>query len=325
MLKQWSYCLVTIWMKETMFDPFNDFETAGYLRNVRKDKNEDTVKNFEHNLFRANLPDALVYLSGKKVLTYHDFLEVHRTLFLAYYPWSGQDRATTMPASAVSKAGIFFSHPNDAKRAVDAGLRLGQSKVEMNKKPGEVMGLFAYGHPFLDGNGRTMLIVHSELCYRAGFSIDWNQTSKADYLNALSDEIRNPGHGVLDSYLLPFKSNRLDRESWSKSFLSIKGLDGLDNDNQVEGDLSDATVAEKYRQFEQQRGYSYQSHDEQIADPKKQMDIIATARTEARKQYPNDIRKQNAVRNEIAESMGLSKQEIASLTNTKPKSTDLGR
>jgi fido (protein-threonine AMPylation protein) len=34
------------------------------------------------------------------------------------------------------------------------------------KEPSKVMGLFAYGHPFLDGNGRTMLIIHSELCRR---------------------------------------------------------------------------------------------------------------------------------------------------------------
>lgn len=245
-----------------MFDPFNDFETAGYLRNVRKDKDNEDIKKFEHVLFLANLPDAQRYLSERKSLTYNDFLKIHHILFSAYYPWAGQDRTTTMPTSAISKAGIFFSHPSDAKRAIDAGLRLGQSKEVMDRKPGEVMGLFAYGHPFLDGNGRTMLIIHSELCYRADFSINWNKTTKADYLNALSDEIKNPGRGVLDSYLLRFKGNRLDRDELNKSVLSIKGLDGLDDNNQVDGDLSDAAVAERYRQFEQQRGYAYQVYNE---------------------------------------------------------------
>ncbi|WP_084136082.1 Fic family protein [Pollutimonas bauzanensis] len=41
------------------------------------------------------------------------------------------------------------------------------------------MGMFAYGHPFLDGNGRTMLVVRSELCFRANMSVDWTQTQKA--------------------------------------------------------------------------------------------------------------------------------------------------
>ena len=62
-----------------MFDPFNDFEVAGYLRNVRKDKNETKIKHFEHDLFRANLDKALAYLSAKKVLSYPDFQFVGRT------------------------------------------------------------------------------------------------------------------------------------------------------------------------------------------------------------------------------------------------------
>jgi cell filamentation protein len=37
-------------MKNEMFDPFKDFEVAGYLRNARKDKDESIIKHFEHNL-----------------------------------------------------------------------------------------------------------------------------------------------------------------------------------------------------------------------------------------------------------------------------------
>ena len=93
-------------MRSAVFDPFSDFETAGYLRNVRKDKDEDVIKHFEHNLFRANLDSALVYLASRKVLAYRDFLEVHRILFSDYYPWAGQDRATTTPNIALLVAGF---------------------------------------------------------------------------------------------------------------------------------------------------------------------------------------------------------------------------
>ena len=123
---------------------------------------------------------------------------------------------------------------------------------------------FTYGHPFLDGNGRTMLLVHLDLAYRAGFSIAWADTNKANYLAALSDEIKKPGRGILDAYLLQFKRDRLERSEWGKSVLSMKGLDGLDEDNQIDGDLTNAAVAEKYRQFEQQRGYTYESNDKVI-------------------------------------------------------------
>lgn len=240
-----------------MFDPFSDFETAGYLRNVRKDKDQRDIKRFEHNLFEANFDAALAHLAACVEVSYDDFLAVHRILFSDYYPWAGQDRAKTMPSSAVKKGDVLFSHPNSARLAVEHGLRLGQDPVLMAKKPGEVMGLFAYGHPFLDGNGRTMLLVHMELCHRADFSIDWQKTTKTDYLSALSREIDAPGVGVLDGYLLKFKGRKVARGEWGSNILTINGLDGLNKDNQIDGDLSDPATAEKYRRHEQKRGYSY--------------------------------------------------------------------
>ena len=195
-----------------MFDPFNDFATEGYLRNYKKEKDERIVKKNEYDLFSANLPDALRYISSKKVITYNDFLKIHDLLFSDLYPWAGQDRLITSPNTAISKAGIMFSHPKDIKRAVDEGLRLGHIKIKMSESPGMIMGLFAYGHPFLDGNGRTMLIVHMELSYRAGFSIAWSSTTKENYLIALSEEIKTPGRGILDDYLHQFKGVQLDRK-----------------------------------------------------------------------------------------------------------------
>lgn len=240
-----------------MFDPFKDFETCGYLRNTIHEKDTRIIKRVEHELFTRHLAEATNYLAGCKVVCHQDFLAVHRMLFSEFYPWAGQDRATTAPNSAVTKGGIAFCHPKDCRRAVEAGLRLGQDQAAMNAKPGEVIGLFAYGHPFLDGNGRTMLLAHIELAHRAGFSIAWERTNKADYLNALNKEIISPGRGILDAYLLQFKGPRPNREEWGVAILGMKGLDGIDEDNRVDGDLSDPAVAERYRQFEEQRGYQY--------------------------------------------------------------------
>lgn len=128
------------------------------------------------------------------------------------------------------------------------------------------MALFAYGHPFLDGNGRTMLLVHMELSRRAGFSIDWSATHKKDYLHALSQEIETPARGILDTYLLQFRRLQVDRDVWSKSILEIKGRDGLDDSNQVDGDLADPTVSEKLRRFDEQRCY-FNDGDERVEEP----------------------------------------------------------
>lgn len=244
-------------MKRAMFDPFADFDSAGYLRNVRKDKDIRNIKRFEHDLFEANIDIALAYLAKKTVLIYDDFLAVHRILFGDYYPWAGQDRWTTLPTSVVKKGDVLFAHPKSSRLAVEHGLRLGQNKSFMVKNPGEVMGLFAYGHPFLDGNGRTMLLVHMELCHRAGFSIAWHKTNKVDYLTTLSKEIETPGKGILDTYLLRFTEERIERDAWGNNILALKGLDGLGDVNQVDGSLLDPIIAEKYRKLETKRGYSY--------------------------------------------------------------------
>ena len=238
-----------------MFDPFGDFESAGYLRNVRRDKNPRNIKRFEHDVFEANLPRALEYLAARETIDYSDFLVVHRTLFSSYYPWAGQDRATTTPSRSINKGAVEFAHPADTRRAVEFGLRI--AAQQMVNKPGEVMGQFAYGHPFLDGNGRMMLLVHAELCHRAGFRIDWARSTKDGYLEALTAEIVSPFKGHLDRFLQPLRCAPLARSDWGAALLAIEGLDGLDEDNQVEGDVRDPAIAERYRELEARRSYAY--------------------------------------------------------------------
>lgn len=242
-----------------MFDPFKDFDAAGYLRNTVREKNLNIVKQIEHDLFTANVQDAMDYLNKKRAISYNNFLMVHHILFSGLYPWAGKDRMVTAPDIAISKAGTLFSHPADAKRAVEEGLRIGSNKKSMRQAPGVVMGLFAYGHPFLDGNGRTMLVVHLLLCNRAGFSINWGKTKKADYLAALSGEIERPGKGILDGYLKDFIEPAQDSAIWGAAIQSIQGLDGREVADTVEGAFSDPAVSQKYREFDQQRGYEISS------------------------------------------------------------------
>ena len=73
----------------------------------------------------------------------------------------------------------------------------------MRESPGLVFGEFAYAHPFLDGNGRTIMAVHEELCRRAGIHIAWTATTKQGFLQALTAELDRPG-SALDAYLKPF-------------------------------------------------------------------------------------------------------------------------
>jgi cell filamentation protein len=125
----------------------------------------------------------------------------------------------------------------------------------MRNKPGEIMGLFAYGHPFLDGNGRTMLIVHSELCNRAGFSITWEKSNKDSYLIELTKEIANPGKGILDAYLKPLISGAVTKDFWKRTIHDLPGLNGRSTELRIEGDTSDPAIAKRYEELEAQRAY----------------------------------------------------------------------
>ena len=238
-----------------MFDPFNDFDRVGYLRNFENEKDLGIVKVVEHELFRANLPGAVAYLRKQENLTYTNFLKVHHILFRGFYPWAGQDRNITAPESYIHKGETVFSHPLDAKRAVDEGLRLGQVKDVMRTRLGEVMGLFAYGHPFLDGNGRTMLLVHAELCHRAGFSLAWQNTCKNDYLHYLTLEIASPGKGILDHYLLQFVDKIQMSREWIDTIAALTGLDGVSVPDEISGNFNDSAIVAEYEQFKRNRGY----------------------------------------------------------------------
>ncbi|WP_417276238.1 Fic family protein [Castellaniella sp.] len=202
------------------------------------------------------LPKALNYLAGVQRIDYKAFLQVHRILFQDLYPWAGQDRALTMPDRAVIKDAVVFCSPRDCERAVTHGLRLAQEDGLMTTQPGRIMGMFAYGHPFLDGNGRTMLLVHAELCFRAAISVDWSRTDKDHYLRALTREIAEPQVGHLDAYLRPFIAPAIARTQWLATVADLRGLDGTTTTPVEHAPrYADPEVVALQRQFDQRRNY----------------------------------------------------------------------
>ncbi|MEE5041646.1 Fic family protein [Pseudomonas alliivorans] len=219
------------------FDPFGDFETAGYLRNHFQLTDLNTVKRLEHSSFEANIEQALDYLAHLKDIHYASILDVHRMLFQEIYPWAGRDRAEVTLDLRISKGRkgepgyTEFADADDIILAAEYAISSANKHARFRDKPGEVMGLLALAHPFLDGNGRTILLIFTELCYRAGFSIDWSQTTKDGYLAALSEEILDPGRRSLDEYLKPYVVAAAKREDWPALIGGIQGLDGLDKED----------------------------------------------------------------------------------------------
>jgi cell filamentation protein len=229
------------------FDPFGDFATRGYLRNVESEKDPEIVRRLQHTAFTLGLDAAFRHLAAQKHLKYSDVLRTHQILFSAFYPWAGQDRLQTTPTLIVKKGDVIFAAPNEIRRAVDFALANGQDKTFMTAKPGEVMGYLAFGHPFLDGNGRAIMTVHAIMAQRAGFSIDWSQTNKDDYLDVLSRELDRPGNGILDAYLKPFVRDPVAYEKLAGSIARAPGIDGSDvAANEVLGEASQPSVKAQY-------------------------------------------------------------------------------
>jgi cell filamentation protein len=231
------------------FDPFGDFATEGYLRNFEREKDLAIVKRAENASFMTGLDEAFASLAQTKTLAYDDVLRTHGILFSAVYPWAGQDRIQTAPKLTIKKGPVIFANAPEIRAAIDFALGKGQDKDYMKAKPGEIIGYLAYGHPFLDGNGRTIMTVHSVLAQRAGFSIDWSATKKDAYLDALTREIENPPKGHLDTYLKPFVREPIAYDRLATALVQAPGLDGSVQDaalNQVLGRTDEPAVKAQY-------------------------------------------------------------------------------
>lgn len=210
-----------------MFDPFGDFAEKGYLRNSEGQKDLAVVQKLEHFEFRANVEAALSKLASCATIEYADVLDTHRQLFSGLYPWAGQDRRQTAPHLNITKAGYsdLFAPPLAAKLAAEWGLRLGNDQAKMRANVGTVLAALAHSHPFLDGNGRTIMVVHAELCRRADIHIDWSQVKKQDYLAALTAELESPGKHILDNFLKSFvQVSALSIEESAAQLRSLAGL-----------------------------------------------------------------------------------------------------
>ena len=74
----------------------------------------------------------------------------------------------------------------------------------MRAHPGEVFGYLAHAHPFLEGNGRTILTIFAELTRRSGFHVEWESIDKVQFLETLTRELLEPGKAIMDGLVLSY-------------------------------------------------------------------------------------------------------------------------
>jgi cell filamentation protein len=192
-------------MELDILDPFGDFQSAGYLRNVYCEKDLRIVGHLETAAFREQVGQTVLYLRGVSELEYEHITQAHRMLFGSVYPWAGQDRLETAPHLKILKGGYknLFALPDSIRIAAEYALRLGKDAAHLRAHPGEVFGYLAHAHPFLEWNGRTILTVYAEMTRRSGFHVAWEAIEKGAFLRALTEELLQPGT-AMDALVLPY-------------------------------------------------------------------------------------------------------------------------
>ena len=88
---------------------------------------------------------------------------------------------------------------------------------------------------------------------RAGFSIDWAATGKAEYLSALTQELDSPGKGYLDTDLKPFQRDAMPDDRLAEKIAQAPGLDGNIELNEVLGKTTEPALQARYEQQELKR------------------------------------------------------------------------
>ena len=205
------------------FDPFGDYAVRGYLRNHHGLPRGDDLARLEFNNFRSVLPDLLSWLEDQPV-NYDTLLRLHEKMFANIYPWAGEDRSTTAPDIAITRGGEdqIFCHPVGCRLAADHALRLAEGDGIL-RQPGAVYSALCHSHPFLDGNGRTLLLFHSELMRRQNAHIRWEEIAETEFLRVLTDDLNSPDAGIMDRLLMP----KVERSSRSRTDLEVMMIDEM--------------------------------------------------------------------------------------------------
>jgi cell filamentation protein len=212
----------------TGFDVFGDAATRGYLRNIAATNNIDIVHELEKDSFEGNLDRAVQYLQAAPTIRYRELLDTHRILFGDVYPWAGQDRTVTAPNLEISRGGYrgMFADPHQIELVAREALRAGNQATYFAKHPGIVFEMLAHAHPFLDGNGRTITTVHTELAARANIMIDWTSLGKTAFNRALTADLLDPDAGQhhLDRVIGPHIKRLTPGQSISELLRTNPGL-----------------------------------------------------------------------------------------------------
>ncbi|MBI2631216.1 Fic family protein [Candidatus Nomurabacteria bacterium] len=136
---------------------------------------------------------------------------LHKYFLGTLYDWAGNIREVDM-----SKGGMMFAsakHMGSSMKYLDKVLKdsLPKNKDTKNTVASKIALIhneFNAVHPFRDGNGRTIRLFIDLLIFSLGYKIiNWNSTSKREYINACISGAVGKNKPMTDFILKRLKSN----------------------------------------------------------------------------------------------------------------------
>ncbi|WP_444935312.1 putative adenosine monophosphate-protein transferase Fic [Microbulbifer sp. JMSA004] len=122
-----------------------------------------------------------------------DYMKLlHRLLFIDLYDWAGELRNVD-----ISKGGTRFCNCGRIRaesqklfnQLENQNWLRGLSREQFCAKLAEFYCEFNMIHPFREGNGRVQRLFFEHLALHAGFELDWNDVSKAEWIQANIDGV----------------------------------------------------------------------------------------------------------------------------------------
>lgn len=177
-------------------NPWEPSEDGVILRNKFGVTSKDELDSLEFSYIRANTSQALEMLQLENEITLDSWQKCHSILFADLYPWAGQIRHLD-----ARRGHVPFNFTKDIKSSTNEILSRTKDPSFLSGHLGEVYSVLAFNHPFLDGNGRSLNIVFTELARRNDFGIAWDRVDKETYLTGLTNGIMFMMYDQLHSHL----------------------------------------------------------------------------------------------------------------------------
>lgn len=180
-------------------NPWEPAEDGVILRNKLGATTKAELDALEYSYSRANMGLALEMLKLEKEITLDSWLKCHSILFSEIYPWAGQIRHLD-----AQRGHVAFNFVAEIEDSTNKMLMRAADPSFFRDNLGQVYSILAFNHPFLDGNGRSLNAVFTELARRDDVGIAWERVDKPAYLSALRS-------GIMFGLYEPLQSHLYDR------------------------------------------------------------------------------------------------------------------